>query len=287
MFNYIETREARKYAELSSKAKEYAKNDYLENPCRFEDFIMMLEDDLGNIFPNSELEIQCSLSSCQGDGVNIYGKLLFEDFLALADGHIPELSRYITEHFNEKELRAIKFYMNNFTDYVMLPYNNSYFYSMAFNLDFANELIDTLEYSGIKNINEELIYRFQKSVSCAIQKLNKNYENWGYEFLYEISDEEMEEISESNGWLYHPNGSIFCKDEIWYPEEFGNYNKSDDVYIRVIGNENDPKFTFNFTYAEKNFSCFIYAANEDQAYRLFYENNPHISYEMLSKEIRS
>lgn len=42
-----------------------------------------------------------------------------------------------------------------------------------------------------------------------IQAFNKYYENFGYDFLYNISDEDMEETCIANEWQFLKNGDFF------------------------------------------------------------------------------
>ena len=65
------------YNELEEKAKERAKENFLETRCEFDSdiFTEIAMEIVGNYFQFTDrLEIQYSLSWCQGDGVNIYGK---------------------------------------------------------------------------------------------------------------------------------------------------------------------------------------------------------------------
>ena len=63
------------FSELNESAKERARQWYLDDDMRSSDWENEIEQDLMTMFPNSDLHIQFSLNSCQGDGVNIYGEL--------------------------------------------------------------------------------------------------------------------------------------------------------------------------------------------------------------------
>lgn len=73
------------YEELDVKAKEKAKQWYLDNTFREETLTEIFEEDLTEVFPESNLKVQWSLSNCQGDGVNIYGELHLDDILTLPE----------------------------------------------------------------------------------------------------------------------------------------------------------------------------------------------------------
>ena len=68
-----------KYNELSEDAKEKVKQWYLDDDFSPQEFENSCMDALNRLFPNSDLKVQFSLSACQGDGFNIYGKLDLSD----------------------------------------------------------------------------------------------------------------------------------------------------------------------------------------------------------------
>ena len=57
------------FSELNESAKERARQWYLDDDMRSSDWENEIEQDLMTMFPNSDLHIQFSLNSCQGDGV--------------------------------------------------------------------------------------------------------------------------------------------------------------------------------------------------------------------------
>ena len=71
------------FSELNESAKERVRQWYLDDDMRSSDWENEIEQDLMIMFPNSDLHIQFSLNSCQGDGVNIYGNLFRRILLKL------------------------------------------------------------------------------------------------------------------------------------------------------------------------------------------------------------
>ena len=70
------------YSELSEDAKEKVKNWYLfDLDMHYELFYEDIKMYLSEQFPDSDLQLCYSLASCQGDGLNIYGKLNLYDFI--------------------------------------------------------------------------------------------------------------------------------------------------------------------------------------------------------------
>jgi hypothetical protein len=116
MRNLIEVITVYDYEELSEDAKIQVKQNYLEtlDPIFFTEEV---EEALRNLFPNSELKVQYSLSHCQGDGFNIYGDFYFEDFLP-----------YWKASDGDKD--TIKLCLEHVDEAYTLRYNYRYSYSM-------------------------------------------------------------------------------------------------------------------------------------------------------------
>lgn len=86
MRTVTETYNVYTYAELSEEAKEKANQWYLDDSLRNEIFSEIYTEDLKSLFPGSDLKMQYSLGYCQGDGLNIYGKLdLMDVFKTIRD----------------------------------------------------------------------------------------------------------------------------------------------------------------------------------------------------------
>lgn len=195
------------YSELSNKAKEKVKEDYLNNPFRIKELTDIYTDDLKNIFPNSDLKIQWSLNGCQGDGVNIYGNLNINDVFNLPN--VTDM-KWIGDELTEKEIRTMKFYMNEYQEDTILPMNRNYYYCCANYINFSSDFYSALENSGIRNINSNVLCKIEGIIKKVIKELCNRYERMGEDYLYNISDEEMEETSEENEWKYLKDGSFFA-----------------------------------------------------------------------------
>ena len=100
---------------------------------------------------------------------------------------------------------------NTFT----FEYNNHYAYSCKFIDkkhidDYVTEIIDDLKYYQYKNINENLIEDFYIKMINYFEKLDKTFEKEGYEYLYEISEEETLETCEANEYYFTNDGEYFA-----------------------------------------------------------------------------
>jgi hypothetical protein len=195
------------YSELSDEAKEKAKEDYLNDYCRSEALTNIYMEDLKNIFPNSDLKIQWSLNGCQGDGVNIYGNLNINDIFNLPN--VTDM-KWIGDELTEKEIRTIKFYMSEYQEDTILPMNRRYYYCYACYINFVDDFYYNLENIGVRNINEDVLYKAEHLIKRVMVHLCNRYERMGEDYLYNISDEEMEETSEANDWKYFKDGSFFA-----------------------------------------------------------------------------
>lgn len=194
------------YSELSDEAKEKAKEDYLNDYCRSEALTNIYMEDLKNIFPNSDLKIQWSLNGCQGDGVNIYGNLNINDIFNLPN--VTDM-KWIGDELTEKEIRTMKFYMSEYQEDIILPMNRRYCYCYINHIDFSADFYSALENIGIRNINSNVLCKIEGIIRKVIKELCNRYERIGEDYLYNISDEEMEETSEANDWKYFKDGSFF------------------------------------------------------------------------------
>ena len=211
----IITREYKVYnfSELSEDAKEKAKQWYLDDDFRPYDFENIYTEDLKYLFNNSDLKLQFSLSYCQGDGLNIYGKLdLVDVFTAIRDTkHSGDLFKQYKDLFSEHEQRTIEAYMEVCGREVELPYNRHYCYCIDDRVDFADDWIESLEYCRYKNIQIDTIRKMEKLVGRMFENLSATYEKYGYDYFYNADDEVVNEACEANGWRFLEDGTFFAE----------------------------------------------------------------------------
>lgn len=197
-----------KYNELSEKAKEKVREWYLNGQEAF----IFTDDcnmDLYNLFGTNNLEVQYSLSYCQGDGFNIYGTIEAESIFNCLDKHNggTQLERF-ENVLTEKEKKTILAYAEE-CGAIQLPMNNRYCYSLADYIDIVEEWTWRLEYADYSNINEEALNKFEKLVRGIFAELCRSYKKQGYEYFYEISEDDLEELCNDNGYEFLEDGTIF------------------------------------------------------------------------------
>ena len=211
----IITREYKVYnfSELSEEAKDKVKQWYLDDDFRLYEFENIYTEDLKYLFNNSDLKLQFSLSYCQGDGLNIYGKLdLMDVFTAIRDTkHSGDLFEQYKDLFSEHEQKTIEAYMEVCGREVELPYNRHYCYCIDDRVDFADDWIESLEYCRYKNIQIDTIRKMEKLVGRMFENLSATYEKYGYDYFYNADDEIVNEECEANEWRFLEDGTFFAE----------------------------------------------------------------------------
>jgi len=171
------------YNELSDKAKEKVKKWYLNNAVTTFTFSDYCNNDLKNLFDNEDLKVQYSLGYCQGDGLNIYGSIYAENIIDCLENHkedarLKEFENILTD----KEKRTILWYAKE-CGKIYLPENRRYCYSLSNKIDIEDEWIRMLEGAGWKNINCDVLKKFEKLIRNMFVKLCEEYEKNGYDFF--------------------------------------------------------------------------------------------------------
>ncbi len=197
-----------KYNELSENAKAKVKEWYLEGqePYVFTEDCKM---DLYNLFGKNNLDVQYSLASCQGDGFNIYGKISAEKIFDCLEHHNGGTQLKKFEDVLTKEEKEIVLEYAEECGEIELAMNRHYSYSLADYIDIAEEWTWRLEYADYTEINEEALMKFERLVRGIFKELCRSYEKNGYEYFYEISEEDLEDMCEVNGWEFLEDGTIF------------------------------------------------------------------------------
>lgn len=208
MRTVTKTYEIFKFNELSESAKENVKRWFLDHQ-EAEFFTEQCKQDLENLFGKNYLNVQYSLGYCQGDGFNIYGCIDAKSVLNCLEKHNggSQLEKF-ENMLTEKEKRTILFYAEECCD-IYLPYNSHYCYSLSHNINIANSWQYDLE--DYANINTEVLEKFENMVKGIFKELCNYYEKDGYEYFYEISDEDLEDVCNVNDYEFLEDGTIFLK----------------------------------------------------------------------------
>lgn len=185
-----------KYNELDDAAKEKVRAMFLEwkDASEFEELCKdILHYDYGLI----DFSVQCSLAYCQGDGLNVYGELTSW-----------ELEQLIGNDLSEKELNRIKFYLQEYCKPIIIPRNLRYCYDYSRNIC-LDDVVSDLEYEHIRKIDYDTISKVEKLLKDKFSEINQRLEQLGYDFFYNIDEEEIVELCEANEYEFLSDGTLF------------------------------------------------------------------------------
>lgn len=196
-----------KYDELNTKAQERVREWYVANYRTPELFSEMLADDLEIVFGENDLDVEYSLSNSQGDGLNVYGSISLTQILDEAE-RCSWLTYFdaFRNCFTADEKALIRRYAEDY-DTVNIPRNtsNMYHYCHADHIDYVYDYMtvagDGADVDLLNRVNAALISLF--SEVCA------SYEEWGYEFFYDVDDDTLSEVCEANGWEFTEDGELY------------------------------------------------------------------------------
>ena len=188
------------YAELSDKAKEVVKQDYLEWNRDADIFKEEVEETILSEYGLNNLETAFSLGYSQGDGLCLYGEISFEELLG------DKFKDIAFKGFTNCEMKIFKRLYAEYAGRIDFKKNNHHY-------NFASTVnIDVDYYCNIP--------RLERLFDKVIEKLIDNVQEWyydecrkfesaGYDWFYEASDEEVAEWADSNEYEFLSNGQIF------------------------------------------------------------------------------
>lgn len=176
--------------EVQAKVIERYKSDEWIIENRDNDFYYYCLKYFQKLFPNSDIELQYSLSYCQGDGLEVYGSFNFLDLL-----------HWNISDFSEKEVKTLTYYFTNIVrDNCKLDGNRHYCYYSHKVEDFYYPIVDDLEVANTRDINYEVIEKFSKITNRTLERVCYSWADIGYDMIYNITDEEI--INEINANEY-------------------------------------------------------------------------------------
>ena len=189
------------FDELNSSAKERVREWYLEVTASrtVEEIESAILDELEADFPSSELAVQFSLSSCQGDGLNIYGEVQLFEFLNVWQSELDSKEK-VGLYLSRSGKETFQF-----------SRGHRYTYSRKFiDRDEIEYLIEEIEEECEVEVDREVVSRFLNALVDYFEKLDSKFEKWGYELLYNIEDDELEETCLANEWFFTEEGSFIA-----------------------------------------------------------------------------
>ena len=188
------------FDELPEKGKQKVRDWYIRDSY-FRDTDIFSEDCnnyLAELFPNSDLKVEYSLNYCQGDGLNIYGDL-----------DLMDIYEKIKGIFTEKEQKFFRWCLSEYSYNFKMNRNNRYCYCICDRWDYSEGIIDDMEYADLRNIRYDLLEKFSKECADYLCDLCSRFEQDGYSWFYEPTDEEISEDLSANDFEFLEDGTIF------------------------------------------------------------------------------
>ena len=196
MKKLVKTITAYTFDELDEFAQEEAKNNValkVREPMFFsEDLIESLKEDFGLY----HLKTFYSLSYCQGDGLCLHGKITFEE---LFDN--KKFKKIAFKSIHHKQIRSIY----NELQGIDFLHTGRYYYANSVN-------IESIEYYP-KDKQIAIIEKVIENVRSWYFSFCKEWEQRGYEYFYEIFDDDMKLICSEYDFLFTESGELIDKDE--------------------------------------------------------------------------
>lgn len=200
-----------KYGELNADAQDKVKQWYLDNFREPDIFSNMVAEDLEMIFGKNDLDVEYSLNYCQGDGLNIYGCIHVNQILDTVEKNENGIT--LLDDFNKmlskQDKEIIRKYANHY-HMVHVPENNTrYSYCVADQVDYAGECETELKYDGIENINTTALDNFNDALIHFFNELCDMYEEWGYDYFYNVDDDYLSNECDDNSWEFTEDGELY------------------------------------------------------------------------------
>lgn len=184
-----------KYEELSGKAKEKVRQNYIDN-LDPNDFTYMVIEDLQNM-GLSNLRPYYSLGYCQGDGLCLAGHIDFDEIT-------PELKKIFCKNFILPDYKIF----NSLKEYSRIDFNHMgrYYHKNSVEIDiYVDGSFDDKKYNSHRKLANKLIKNIKE---WYFTKCNE-YEEQGYEFFHGISDDELKEYCGALRYEFLEDGTIF------------------------------------------------------------------------------
>jgi hypothetical protein len=181
-----------KFSELSEESKQKAIDKWYET----EDYPFLTEDLTELIIANEnfcfdDIQLQYSLSCCQGDGLSFSGKLDIEKFLRF--------------HFSKK-LKDSQIKIMSDLLYFVKSTGNTGHYCYAHKNQIEYEYNDYKSYPHLEKLFETEIL---PEIQDYYMRICKDAEKEGYVILdYRMNFQEFEDFTDSNNYEFYRNGVL-------------------------------------------------------------------------------
>ena len=192
-----------KYGELNEEAKENVKNWLLEVYRDGEVFTQYCLEIMKAEYGLNNLDVNYNLGYSQGDGLSFTGKISIYDFITN-----PLNKERLEKDFTQKELKTLYFLANTMElgSIIINRVNYYYYHKNSVNFDYEYEIGDYLRgKEKLENVAEKFLNYIIDLFDSECDKL----EEYGYNYFYEISEEEAKEICTANDYKFFENGEFY------------------------------------------------------------------------------
>lgn len=183
------------YSELNEEAKNKVRYDYINNldSSIFTEQIIedLREKGLENLRP------YYSLNYCQGDGLCIYGSIDFKEITG-------ELKNIFYQDFKLSDYKALK----KLKEYSQISFNHSGRYYHKYSVDIDIYIDGNLSPKGYEN-QRKIADKLLANIKEWYLDLCDEYEKWGYEFFYGITNDELQKYCDTMEYEFFQDGTLF------------------------------------------------------------------------------
>jgi len=187
---------AYQYNELEEYAQVKIKENYLEEEHLPEFFSDNVRNALKEQYGLYNLKTYYSLSCCQGDGLCLYGKITYSE---LFDN--DKFRKIAFNGIHYKQIHSIKDELQN----IDFEHRGRYYYAKTVH-------IESRDYSPTDK-QAAIIEKIISNVKLWYFSFCEEWEKLGYEYFYEISDNEMNEVCNENDHLFTKTGKLINRYE--------------------------------------------------------------------------
>lgn len=170
------------------------------------EFNMLLDDYFVYILQLDNVEYEYQLNYSQGDYFNIAVKLTVDDVFNLIDK-----MNIIIGEFTPKELRTLKFYENECDGVkIRVTDDNKVQPRMLFgDMNIYDDMVYWLEWFSIRDINYDLLERFNNIVVGLVKDIEHYCMERGYDYFYNVNEYDIFDYIASDNMEFLSDGTIF------------------------------------------------------------------------------
>ena len=199
MKSLVKTITAYSFNELDEFARDKAKQSVLEKEHLPEFFSEDLRETLKTDFGLYHLNTYFSISSCQGDGLCLYGAITVSELFSNS-----KFTKIAFNGIHHKQIKSVYDVLQS----IDFTHTGSYYHSKSVK-------IESYEYDPTEK-QMAIIEKVISNVTAWYFTFCKEWEKRGYAYFYEISDENMQWVCNAYDYMFTKDGK--CVDTNVYLE---------------------------------------------------------------------